>query len=91
MCNFILIFVTALCVVGNKVDLPKELRAVSTERGKDFARSLNAQFAETSAAHDIGVCVSVCLSLLCSDMHASMYVCVCMCVFPNFEFCLFKS
>ena len=54
MFNFILIVIIALCVVGNKTDLPKELRAVSVEKGKEFAKSLNALFAETSAAHDIG-------------------------------------
>lgn len=45
----------ALCVVGNKTDLPKELRKVSTEKGKEFAKSLNSLFAETSAAHDTGI------------------------------------
>ena len=79
MCNFIFIFIAALCVVGNKIDLPKELRAVSTEHGKDFARSLNAVFAETSAAHDIGMCVSLC-RYICLCVHACLSVCTCVCV-----------
>ena len=64
-----------MCVVGNKTDLPKELRAVSVEKGKEFAKSLNALFAETSAAHDIGEseCVSVCV---CSVLIVCVFVCV---------------
>lgn len=79
-CSLMLTLIAALCVVGNKIDLPKELRAVSTERGKDFARSLNALFAETSAAHDIGMwvcvclCMCICLSVLCVHMRA--HVCI---------------
>lgn len=59
--------------MGNKTDLPKELRQVPTEKGKEYARSLNSLFAETSAAQDTGVCVCLCMCVyvLC------MYVCVC--------------
>ena len=69
--------ITALCVVGNKTDLPKELRKVSAEKGREYAKSLNALFAETSAAHDIGksVCVSVHVRV-----YVYMLVCVCACV-----------
>ena len=52
-----LILITALCVVGNKTDLPKELRKVPAEKGKEYAKSLNSLFAESSAAHDIGMFV----------------------------------
>ena len=83
----------ALCVVGNKTDLPKELRKVSTEKGKEFAKSLNSLFAETSAAHDTGIsnCVSVCLSVL--YVHVPMrhaYVCTCVCMCRHFS-CVFIS
>ena len=48
-------FVTiALCIVGNKTDLPKDLRKVPTEKGREYAKSLGALFAETSAARDVG-------------------------------------
>jgi len=44
----------ALCIVGNKTDLPKDLRKVPTEKGREYAKSLGALFAETSAARDVG-------------------------------------
>ncbi|XP_065885932.1 uncharacterized protein [Dysidea avara] len=45
----------ALCIVGNKIDLPKDMRKVSTEKGREYANSLGALFAETSAARDVGI------------------------------------
>ena len=73
--------ITALCVVGNKTDLPKELRKVSAEKGREYAKSLNALFAEASAAHDIGKSLSVCVSVHVR-VYVYMLVCVCACVSP---------
>ena len=50
----IVFLITALCIVGNKIDLPKDMRKVSTEKGREYANSLGALFAETSAARDVG-------------------------------------
>ena len=73
--------VTALCVVGNKSDLPKELRKVSAQKGREYAKSLNSLFAETSAAHDQGKNLCVCVSL--SICMSAMSLCVCsLCVCP---------
>ena len=42
-----------MSVVGNKLDL-SDKRAVSRDRGEEFAHSLGAMFTETSAADNIG-------------------------------------
>ena len=78
-------FITALCVVGNKTDLPKELRKVSAEKGREYAKSLNSLFAETSAAHDIGksayvvcacVCLCICMCCVCPYVYVPARTCV---------------
>lgn len=53
-CFIVACLLVALCIVGNKTDLPKDLRKVPTEKGRDYANSLGALFAETSAARDVG-------------------------------------
>ena len=45
--------VTALCIVGNKIDLQDKVK-VSTERGQRLANSFNAAFTESSAKQNIG-------------------------------------
>eukprot|EP00053_Salpingoeca_punica_P007159 m.66033 g.66033 ORF g.66033 m.66033 type:complete len:206 (-) comp14028_c0_seq2:206-823(-) len=43
-----------LCLIGNKIDLPSD-RAVTSEKGREFAESINALFYETSAKTDVGI------------------------------------
>jgi len=45
--------VTALCVVGNKIDLQNDIK-IPTEKGQRLATSFNAAFVESSAKQDIG-------------------------------------
>lgn len=45
--------VTALCVVGNKIDLQTDVK-VRSEKGLKLANSFNAAFVESSAKQDIG-------------------------------------
>ena len=42
-----------LILIGNKIDLPE--REVSTEEGKNFAKSFNIKYFETSAKERIGI------------------------------------
>ena len=44
-----------IAIVGNKSDVEPELRAVPTERGKDFALQQDCLFFETSAKNDTGI------------------------------------
>lgn len=56
-------------VAANKIDSVPELRAVSTEEGSNFAKSINALYVETSAKTEEGViklfqtAASICASL----------------------------
>lgn len=49
--------VTALCIVGNKIDLQDGIK-VSTKEGQELANSLNAAFVESSAKQNIGIRIS---------------------------------
>lgn len=42
-------------IVGNKIDLPAQMRTVDREVGKKFAKQQRALFVETSAANNINV------------------------------------
>lgn len=42
-------------IVGNKIDLPQNMRTVDREAGKKFAKQQRALFVETSAANNINV------------------------------------
>lgn len=42
-------------IVGNKIDLPANMRTVDREAGKKFAKQQRALFVETSAASNVNV------------------------------------